>query len=327
MSILEETIIFSNKDKIENENSNEYFNTFNPQNFLPYFKKEAFFIKLNNNFNYDKNMDLTIDEVKNIMEDSPKIDLDEENMEEIYFTKSPKLELQSTEGSTKNFSLTENKDEESFNPTINFTTVLHKKRGRKENGEKIKLNKKIHRSDDFDNIQRKIQVSFISFLVRLANDVLKHIFGKETKFHFKEVDYELKKIINHNYFEILKKCNYSDIMKMRISPKNKTFRKDENTHTLNQVCQNNLLKKFFEKNYLYMFQKYYCKIKNNNKEKIQFDGMEIELSTKTKTKTLFNLLKKNEGIKKKFINVVKDVYFSGLDNNLEKKFIINPTFK
>ena len=196
-------------------------------------------------------MDLTIDEVKNIMEDSPKIDLDEENMEEIYFTKSPKLELQSTEGSTKNFSLTENKDEDSFNPTINFTTVLHKKRGRKEKGEKIKLNKKIHRSDDFDNIQRKIQVSFISFLVRLANDVLKHIFGKETKFHFKEVDYELKKIINHNYFEILKKCNYSDIMKMRISPKNKTFRKDENTHTLSQICQNKLLKKFIEKNYLY----------------------------------------------------------------------------
>jgi hypothetical protein len=256
------------------------------------------------------------------MKDSPKNEFDEDDSTDIYFTKSSKIDLQSTDCSSKIFSLTD-KDEicKDF-----FRTVLHKKRGRKkEKEEKEKKSKKCHSSGDFDNIQRQIQVSFISFLIRLANDLLKNIFGQKTKFHFKDVDYELKKIVNHKYIESLKKSKYSDIMELRISPKNKRFSAFENKETLNKVCKYSpFLKKFFRNNYLYIFQKYYCTI-INNKEEVDIDGFKVILSPKTKT--FYNLLVKNESNKKKFNSVVEDVYFSEINYNNNQKFVISPTLQ
>jgi hypothetical protein len=113
-------------------------------------------------------------------------------------------------------------------------------------------------------------------------------------------------------------------MKMRISPKNKKFGKYENKDTLTKVCNYSpFLKNFFNNNYLYIFQKYYCTI-INNKNKIDLDGFKIILSPKTKT--LYNLLIKNESYKEKFNNVVKDVYFSEINYINNKKFVINPSF-
>ena len=323
MMIQEENFILSGKDKLEKEGFLQSFPIFNKKLFNSTINEE-FFPSLINNSCIDKIEKINLEEMKNIMKDSPKIDLDEELSAEIYFIKSPSLELQSTNNSTRTVSITENKDY-NFNNKI-FTTVLHHKRGRKEKMNNKKVNKKIHSSDDFDNIQRKIQVSFISFLVNLANDALKTIFGIKTKYNFKDVKYELKKIVNHNYIEYLKKLNYSDIMQMKISPKNKKFSEDANRDTLINVCQKSkILKNFFKKNYLYIFQKYYCTIKNNSKNKIIFDDLEIYLSPKTKT--LFNLLAKNEENKEKISNVVKDVYFSGINYGSEKKFIINTFFE
>ena len=322
--IQEENLISSEKEKNEKGDYIQSFPIFNKKLFNSTLNKEAFFSPLNDNFSIDKIEKISLEEIKNIMNDSPKIDLDEELSTEVYFIKTPSLELQSTDTTTKTISIPENKEDD-FNNKI-FTTILHHKRGRKENMNNKKINKKIHSSDDFDNIQRKIQVSFISFLVRLANDALKTIFGKKTKFHFKDVKYELKKIVNHNYIEQLKKRNYSDIMQMKISPKNKKFCEDANKDTLDAVCKKSeILKNFFGKNYLYIFQKYYCTIINNNKNKIDFDGLEIYLSPKTKT--LYNLLIKNEANKEKVNNVVKDVYFSGFNYDSMKKFTISSSLE
>ena len=152
---------------------------------------------------------------------------------------------------------------------------------------------------------------------------LEKAYQNNLKFHFKDVDYELKKIVNHKYIEFLKKSNYSDIMKMKISPKNKRFSKFENKETLNKVCNYSpFLKKFFGNNYLYIFQKYYCTI-INNKEEVDIDGFKVTLSPKTKT--LYNLLIKNESNKKKFKSIVEDVYFSEINYINNQKFVINPT--
>ena len=80
-----------------------------------------------------------------------------------------------------------------MNAKIAFKTVLYHKRGRKK--EKKSCNS-LHSSGDFDNIQRKIQVSFINFLISLANDAIKTLIGKQCKFYFKDIMYKYKKKAN-----------------------------------------------------------------------------------------------------------------------------------
>ncbi len=284
-------------------------------------KSEAFFSKINI-LEQDKSEELSVEEMIKIM-NGPKITLEEEDSENIYFTKNNKAEMQITESSTKMLSNMENK-EDSVSKNISFKTYLSQKRGRKPKEGINKKTQKYHSSLDFDNIQRKIQVSFISFLVRLANDALKSIFGEKTKFNFKHVNYELKKVVNHNYIEFLKNSKYSDIMKMKISPKNKKFEEDSNKKTLLEVCKySDKLKKIFEKKYLYIFQKYYCNL-INDKNEVDIEGIKMTLSPKTKS--LSNLLKKNEDHKEKFENVINDVYFSNSNENSEKKFIISSPY-
>jgi hypothetical protein len=251
---------------------------------------------------------------------------DEENEVSIYFIKKKdnlETESRSTDNSTHNFVLEHdkfplNKKETQIRKKINFKTFLRKKRGKKSKIENPNSLKKCHMSDDFDNIQRKIQVHYISFLVSLANDKIKQIFGLKSKYQFKDVKYELKRIINHNNVEYLKKCKYSDIIQMKISPKNKKFGEDTNKNIYLEITQlSNELKNFFDKNYLYIFQKYYLGLKPDEKE-MNYEGEKINLSEKTKG--YYHLLKKN-GFSKKFNNIIKDVYFSGNNYLNGKKFM------
>jgi hypothetical protein len=206
---------------------------------------------------------------------------------------------------------------------INFKVVLHHKRGRKKS-EKNLFNQKCHFSDDFDNILRKIQVSFITFLIRLSNDALKTVFGKETTYLFKDINYKFKKKINHNYIEYLKKIKLADILQMDISPKNKILKQDINKITYLKVCnESKELKNLFDQNYLYLFVKYYLSFINDGKHIMEIDDFKVTLSPKTET--FYNLLKKNEESKSKFKEIVKNVYCSELEQ-FGKKFLIDKNF-
>ena len=111
---------------------------------------------------------------------------------------------------------------------ILFNIVNYKKRGKKS-----KKTKKVHLSSNFDNLQRKIQVHFLTFVINLSNDVLKSEFGYKTSYNFKQIDYELKKIISHNYFIFLKTLTIKELLlKMRIYPKNKNYPGNINITTL-----------------------------------------------------------------------------------------------
>ena len=277
--------VLSNKERIDQEKPIEILNIFNQQSlYIPHVNQNDLEIpKYIDNYIPLEQENIILEEIKNIMGGKKnELDEDEEEYEDIYFIKKPKMELHSTDTSTKFLTIPENKENDSVSKTVCFKTMLHCKRGRKIKEGKKRINQKIHCSTDFDNIQRKIQVNFITFLIRLGNDALKSIFGKKTKFHFKDVKYELKKIVNHNYIEHLKQCNYSDIIKMKISPKNKRFGEDENLKTFTEICKySDKLRKLFDKNYLYLFQKYYCNLKNE--DNIDLDGIKINLSPKTKT--------------------------------------------
>ena len=201
-----------------------------------------------------------------------------------------------------------------------FKTVLYQKRGRKII-EKPK-NNNIHGPNHFDNILRKIQVSFITFLIKLANDAIKSVLGKKCKYFFKDIIYEFKSKINHNSVTYLKQCKYSDIIQQKISTKNRKYGENLNKETFIKLCEiSPELKSFFDKNYLYIFQKYYYKIKDNQNI-LDFDGLTIKLSPQTKG---FGGLLRKENNKDKFNNVCQLVFFSDINylNDTNEKIISN----
>ena len=102
-------------------------------------------------------------------------------------------------------------------------------------------------------MQRKIQVNFITFLINLANDAIKTVFGKKTKYFFKDVKYGLKKVVNHKYVENLKKCKYSDIIQMQISLKNKKLGENLNRDTFLEICKISRSYKNFLIKIIYIF--------------------------------------------------------------------------
>ena len=243
-------------------NNEEGFNKINNYNYN--IEKNINFKKLNsfdyNIYNPKMGEDINLEYFKSILE-NPKKDLIneiyEESFDSLYLIQNPnnsKEEFQSTENSTINKSNFEKK-EDLFCKIINFKTILHHKRGRKRviGTNKKKINK-LHGSDEFDNIQRKIQVHFINFLIKLANDAITSKFGKKYGFSFKDIKYGLKKIVNHNHIEYLKQLTYGDIIKMKISAKNKKFKENHNQNVFLRVCEDSEeLKRLFEKNYLYMY--------------------------------------------------------------------------
>ena len=194
---------------------------------------------------------------------------DEENEKSIYFLKKQdnfENDSRISENSTNIFTDQEKylkgKKEDSFKKKINFKTVLRKKRGKKAKDNENNSTKKPHGSDDFDNIQRKIQVHYINFLISFANDKLRNIFGNKCKYNFKDVKYDLKRIVNHKNVEYLKQSKYSDIIQMKISPKNKKFNEDTNKNIYLELIKiSKEFENFFDKKYLYIFQKYYLGLK------------------------------------------------------------------
>lgn len=302
-----------------------------PLSFIEYFPK-SFDIKQLPDSNTKDNI-FFIENVKNIFnqESLSLKEIDEEYKDDsIYYVKkidNSDIDSRSTVITTNTLpDLEKNikeKKEDSKKKIINFQTFLRKKRGKKPKSKNSNSTKKCHGSDDFDNIQRKIQVHFISFLVSLANDKLAQIFGTKNKFQFKDVKYELKRIVNHKNVEYLKQCQYSDIIQMKISPKNKKFGEDTNKNIYLHITQlSKELKNFFDKNYLYIFQKYYFGLKKDEKE-INYEGEKLALSNKTKG--FYYLLEKN-GFSQKFINVIKDVYFNDINYLNDKKFMTTNSF-
>ena len=329
----ENNLLFSYDDKKENDSIMELFPYINQKDLdLPIYNKNEFFLPVDkNSLNLYKTDFIKLDEKNNIYREF-KIDCNEKILKEIIINNknkdniyncdinntffdnnyiNPYIEQQLNDNNFKVLSLTQkefiaNQNNLNIKKDNLFKTLLYHKRGRKKKLET--KNKRIHYSYDLDNIHRKIQVHFITFLIRLANDALKAVFGKKTKFQFKDIKYTFKRKTTLYYEQTLRKKTYGDILQMKISSKFKNFDENSNKQTLIKVCEESIeLKKLFEKNYLYMFQKYYFNITNNNKDAIDLEGLKIVLSPKTRA--YFHLLKKNNINKEKFISITKDIYF------------------
>ena len=198
--------------------------------------------------------------------------------------------------------------------TTNDTTLSKtKKRGRQTN---LKEEKKTHDKFSDDNILRKIQVHFISFIILFLNDILRS-FGIREK--FLKLDYKFKKDVNKKKVAELKKKNIGEIVSNKISTK---YKMDENTNSnlYEYLKINEVLAKIFDINYMTLFKMYYMK-----KEKtadLRIFGIEKEISLSKKTETFHEFLEEEKS-KSKDEEYIRKIMKSLNKNYLkEKKFVL-----
>ena len=193
--------------------------------------------------------------------------------------------------------------------STNFIVYNYDKKKKRGKPSKKNNKKQVHTSAQFDNLQRKIQVHFFTFVIDFCNDALKKEF-KFFKKSFKNINYENKTTINYEYNFGLRKLCIKDILSMEISKKYKRYKQSYNKDLLESKEHSSLwLDKLFQMNYLDLFSYYYNN--GNPLDKIMFENEEMKLSEKTKS--FYYLLEKNKNLRKNLINTAEIVYFDGKD--------------
>ena len=178
-------------------------------------------------------------------------------------------------------------------------------RTRKKKSEKVP-----HGNKSFDNIERKIQVHFLNFVISFSNDALRYYF-KNSSFSFKKINQKEKIKVNFNNVSKLKKSKIKDLLNSEISVKFKNFDKNENKKLLSQLKET-WLDKLFDMNYLDLF-KYYYNNKESRLDAINFEKKKIPLTEGTKS--FYELLEDNKEIKENIVEVAKIIYFCEHEND------------
>ena len=209
---------------------------------------------------------------------------------------------------------------------VNTPTILNKimeskiiipKRGRKQT-KFNKLNKRVHCASDDDNILRKIQVHFLSFLTNYINDIIRVFIIDKNVPLFKNMDYQIKKNVRHKCVEEMKSKSIGEILQLRVSPKLKNHDDSVNRNIYIRVCSLcPFMELYLQRSFLSLFKEYYY-----NKNKIFIvNGRIIPLSIKTK---IFNdLINKNYAYKEK-LKYIAVKYFLTNHKKLKKpNFFVN----
>ena len=278
----------------------------------------------NKNNNNNKEID-----IKQLADENNNIDIYEENKKinknklDIFINISD-LKKPKNDKIKSNISIKENNKcfKKLFNLKIydKNKTLICKKRGRKSFK---KANSHTHSALDDDNILRKIQVHFLTFLVSFTNDYIDSIFpniNKKSIPHFRQIDYKVKRTINHKSIEEMKSLTIGEILKKQASPKNKTCVNNINELIYNKLCEQfpNIKQNYFNILFKKFFIEYYY---NKNDNIIILNGYKINLSIKTKS---FNyLIKKNINYSEKFRNIASYFYMKNDDENEEKNEKLN----
>ena len=324
------------KFPFNNENQklfNYYTNSFSNNNVFTSFNRFSAPIIINNFFNF-------MPKKTKIQKKNPiKIIINNyDNLEKSNEEKEPKNELVGTPINTKiNYfesqtastsNSVQNKiinQQENLLPKNKFNVIkdnfdlndkekkenANKKRGRKPKT----IGKKQHSAFDQDNIIRKIQVHYISFIIDFTNEIIQFIYKNNKTMYFKSINYEFKKTVNHSYIQQLFSKNIGEIVQLRASPKNKKFDENINQIIYNKLRNIEIFAKLFAMSYLEMFNKYYYK----NKREIDFFGNKINISQKT---NLFNdLLEKNKESAQQ-IKQIAEEYFCNKNKDSNQIFVI-----
>lgn len=206
-----------------------------------------------------------------------------------------------------NIQLTNLTKSQDLNENINISSYSKKFSGKKRKS-LFEINAKSHTKDARDNIQRKIQVHSLNFIVIFINEILTHLNIKEK---FINISYEFKKKINSQFVSKLKIKKIGEILCQKISPKNKidySQNKDKNVQVYNKVIENRIVKEILSETYLNVFRHFYLSNKRNINN---YNGLNFTLSKKAKTfDDILNnkKVKDDEEYKEKIIEIIKKEY-------------------
>ena len=154
-----------------------------------------------------------------------------------------------------NLPLYENENE-IYNDVSN--DVLKNKRGRKNKLKTTKKSRKTHSNKSFDNLLRKIQVHFLTFLIGFVNDILKKDLNYSHKFSFKQIKTEIKNNVKYENVSNLKEMTVGDILQKDISKKYKRYNKCYNREIFEKIQRkSNWFDELFKMKYLELFNYYY----------------------------------------------------------------------
>ena len=207
--------------------------------------------------------------------------------------------------------------------SINFISKSHlkKKRGReKRKHNEINENEdngcvKIHDKNTSDNILRKIQVHYLSFIVSFINEILYNLKFKQ---RFLKLSYSFKKNIKKEFVNSLKTKDIGEILCNKISDK---YKKDENINKniYNKIKEDKVLKNIFSEKYLILFKKIY--FKSNKLINLSEYGLNKIINLSDKVKMYQDLL---NDIEKLDIN---KKYMKSINDCAVQRFFPNPLFK
>ena len=201
-----------------------------------------------------------------------------------------------------NLPLYENENE-IYNDVSN--DVLKNKRGRKNKLKTTKKSRKTHSNKSFDNLLRKIQVHFLTFLIGFVNDILKKDLNYSHKFSFKQIKTEIKNNVKYENVSKLKEMTVGDILQKDISKKYKRYNKCYNREIFEKIQRkSNWFDELFKMKYLELFNYYY----NEEFPKKTFFYKKSEIILSPKTKSFYYLIEEYKDLRQDLIKTVKEVY-------------------
>ena len=202
--------------------------------------------------------------------------------------------------------LIENLKNMGASPKKPFTTLTKKRRGRSKQERKqkeinVKDNEdndyiKIHDKHTADNLLKKIQVHYLTFIVRFLNEIFKFVNLKQ---RFRNLAYEFKSNVNKEFVNSLKTKTIGDIISTQISIKYKKVALNINKNIYEQTKFDTILNKIFSENYLLFFRKVYFKSERiiNLKEY----GLNQKLILSEKAKMYKDLIENKDYVYKRYL--------------------------
>ena len=168
------------------------------------------------------------------------------------------------------------RDESSVDSTTLSNQEQQSKQLKRKRKRPPKTGEKAHTKDASDNILRKIQVHYLSFVVSFMNALLKK---SEYSYKFIGIDYNIKKVISKKNFLLFKKKNIGEILCHKASPKFRTKNEENNFIIYEKVKENKDVNYFLSQNFMKLFKDIYLK----NKRSINENGIIFDLPEKVET--------------------------------------------
>jgi len=176
------------------------------------------------------------------------------------------------------------------------------KKGRKTKRDN-NIGEKCHDKNSYDNILRKIQVKFISFIRDYANAILQQTFYNVK---FLKINYKFKKTVNKSSIKVIKNSTIGNILCKKISEKYKNINKEKNKEIFEMYIETNPeLKQIFSETYINLFKNIYFLGKRQISLKINGENITISLNGIKMFDDFLNQIGKEEKKNIEYINRIK----------------------